>query len=95
MSRKRRLVLTVHPAPAVSLPGLREPVTVIPIEAEEGRRVVVFVLRGEERALMTDPQVGVMAQALGNLVHPASCALVVTPAGSTLAAYELLARGSR
>lgn len=95
MSRRHRIVLDVVPAPATDLPGLLAPVTIIPIEVEEGRKVFVFQIAGDERKLLEDVQVRSIAQAVGNLVHPAQSVLVITPAGATLTAHEVRVKGAR
>jgi hypothetical protein len=84
---KRRLSLEVlQPTELKGLPG---GVSALPIEVEDGRRVFLFVITGEERKLFVDDQLQNLAQSLGNLVHPSQAVFYVAPEGSVLTCYEV------
>lgn len=70
------------------VPGL-EPLQAIRLEIGPGKHSFVFTISEEARDKMGLKWVQNVGQVMGNLVHPAQCALVVVPDGQTLSAYEV------
>jgi hypothetical protein len=84
---KRKLLLeALRP---VELAGLPLGVSALPIEIEDGKRVFIFMVTGDEQKLFVDVHLQDLAQQLGNLVHPAQAVFYVAPEGSRLEAFEV------
>lgn len=87
---KRRLMLeSFDPSEVVGALGLPVPVTALPVEIDNDRRVFVFALDASARDTVTTEQLKNIAQTLGNLVHPEQSVFVVVPRGSKLTAWEV------
>jgi hypothetical protein len=91
MTKRRLLIEELRPTKVegVSAGGREADIMALPIEVEDGRRVFVFVLRGDERKLFANAQVEQMARTLGNTVHPSQAAFAVLPEGSSLQVWEV------
>lgn len=58
-------------------------------EVEPGRKVFVFVIRGEDRKALSSDGLKNLGQVLGDLAYPAQCVMPVVPEGLALEIYEV------
>lgn len=84
---KRKLLLDAL-VPTL-LEGLPASISALPIEVEDGRKVFIFAIEGDERKLFGDKQLRAMAQTCGNVVHPAQAVFLVLPEGAKLVVYSI------